>query len=71
MILIGQKIKDARKEKKLTQEELADSNISRSLISLIENDLSYPSMQTLEYHNHTSCSDVFLHLYTNYRISLI
>ena len=49
MILIGQKIKDARKEKKLTQEELADSNISRSLISLIENDLSYPSMQTLEY----------------------
>lgn len=49
MIAIGQKIKVARKEKKLTQEELADSNISRSLISLIENDLSYPSMQTLEY----------------------
>lgn len=49
MIPIGQKIKDARKEKKLTQEELADSNISRSLISLIEHDLSYPSMQTLEY----------------------
>ena len=49
MIPIGQKIKEARKEKKLTQEELADSNISRSLISLIENDLSYPSMQTLEY----------------------
>jgi transcriptional regulator with XRE-family HTH domain len=49
MIPIGQKIKEARKEKKLTQEELADNNISRSLISLIENDLSYPSMQTLEY----------------------
>lgn len=49
MIPIGQKIKEARKEKKMTQEELADKNISRSLISLIENDLSYPSMQTLEY----------------------
>lgn len=49
MIPIGQKIKEARKEKKLTQEELADNNISRSLISLIENGLSYPSMQTLEY----------------------
>ncbi|OGO77530.1 MAG: hypothetical protein A2Y23_07630 [Clostridiales bacterium GWB2_37_7] len=49
MIPIGQKIKEARKEKKMTQEELADSNISRSLISLIENGLSYPSMQTLEY----------------------
>ncbi|HYE10207.1 MAG TPA: helix-turn-helix transcriptional regulator [Patescibacteria group bacterium] len=49
MIPIGQKIKKARKEKKMTQEELADNNISRSLISLIENGLSYPSMQTLEY----------------------
>jgi transcriptional regulator with XRE-family HTH domain len=49
MIPIGQKIKEARKEKKMTQEELADNNISRSLISLIENGLSYPSMQTLEY----------------------
>jgi transcriptional regulator with XRE-family HTH domain len=49
MIAIGEKIKKARKEKKLTQEELADNNISRSLISLIENGLSYPSMQTLEY----------------------
>jgi HTH-type transcriptional regulator, quorum sensing regulator NprR len=49
MIPIGQKIKEARKDKKLTQEELADNNISRSLISLIENDISYPSMQTLEY----------------------
>ena len=49
MIALGQKIKEARKEKKMTQEELADRNISRSLISLIENDLSYPSMQTLEY----------------------
>jgi transcriptional regulator with XRE-family HTH domain len=49
MIPIGQKIKEVRKEKKLTQEELADNNISRSLISLIENGLSYPSMQTLEY----------------------
>jgi HTH-type transcriptional regulator, quorum sensing regulator NprR len=49
MIPIGHKIKEARREKKLTQEELADNNISRSLISLIENGLSYPSMQTLEY----------------------
>jgi transcriptional regulator with XRE-family HTH domain/Tfp pilus assembly protein PilF len=49
MIPIGQRIKEARREKKLTQEELADNNISRSLISLIENGLSYPSMQTLEY----------------------
>ncbi|MDF2530759.1 MAG: family transcriptional regulator [Clostridia bacterium] len=49
MIPIGQKIKEARKEKKMTQKELADNNISRSLISLIENGSSYPSMQTLEY----------------------
>lgn len=49
MIPIGQRIKQARKEKKITQEELADNNISRSMISLIENGVSYPSMQTLEY----------------------
>lgn len=49
MLPLGQIVKQARKEKGLTQAELADNIISRSMLSLIENGLSYPSMPTLEH----------------------
>lgn len=49
MISLGERIKKARKEKGLTQSELADNNISRSMLSLIENGMTNPSMSTLEY----------------------
>ena len=46
---LGQRIKKVRKEKGLTQQELVDNNISRSMLSLIENGMSNPSMATLEH----------------------
>jgi transcriptional regulator with XRE-family HTH domain len=46
---LGQKVKKLRKEKGLTQQDLADNNISRSMLSLIENDVAQPSMSTLSY----------------------
>lgn len=49
MISLGQRIKKERKEKGLTQLELVDNNISRSMLSLIENGIASPSMSTLEY----------------------
>ncbi|MBC5624741.1 helix-turn-helix transcriptional regulator [Clostridium sp. NSJ-49] len=46
---IGGKIKDLRKERKLTQVELAKkSNISRSYLTDIENDRYNPSIETLK-----------------------
>ena len=45
---IGGKIKDLRKERKLTQVELAKkSNISRSYLTDIENDRYNPSIETI------------------------
>lgn len=46
---IGYQIKKVRGEKGMTQEELAGSTISRSLLSLIENGYTRPSLHTLEY----------------------
>lgn len=46
---LGQKVKKSRKEKGLTQQELTDNHISRSMLSLIENDATQPSMSTLAY----------------------
>jgi transcriptional regulator with XRE-family HTH domain len=46
---LGQKVKKLRKEKRLTQQDLADNNISRSMLSLIENDVAQASMSTLSY----------------------
>lgn len=49
MNTLGSKFKLARKEKGLTQEQLSDKNISRSMISLIENNFTKPSLETLKY----------------------
>ena len=48
MALIGEKIKEARAKKKMTQQELADLlNISRSAISNWENGRNYPDLDTI------------------------
>ncbi|MDR5695700.1 MAG: tetratricopeptide repeat protein [Armatimonadota bacterium] len=47
MASIGQRIRQARLEKGLTQQQLADPDLSKSLISLIENDRIRPSLKTL------------------------
>ncbi|KYG28118.1 helix-turn-helix domain-containing protein [Alkalihalobacillus trypoxylicola] len=48
MTSIGEKIKSARQEKKLTQQELANQlHISRSAISNWENERNYPDLQTV------------------------
>jgi transcriptional regulator with XRE-family HTH domain len=49
MSTLGSKIKLARKEKGWTQKQLSDKNMSRSMISLVENDLTKPSLNTLKY----------------------
>lgn len=46
---IGQKIKNLRLAKMLTQQELAGDNITRNMLSRIENGFALPSMQTLLY----------------------
>lgn len=48
MASIGEKIKEARTEKKMTQQELADLlNISRSAISNWESERNYPDLDTI------------------------
>ncbi|MBR2465752.1 MAG: helix-turn-helix transcriptional regulator [Clostridia bacterium] len=46
---LGEKIKQERKKRKLTQAELAGSRITRNMISLIEKDSANPSFETLKY----------------------
>ena len=46
---LGQKVRQARIRAGLTQEQAAGGHITRNMLSLIENDLSAPSMKTLEY----------------------
>jgi transcriptional regulator with XRE-family HTH domain len=46
---LGQRIKKVRKEKGLTQKELADNKISHSMLSLVENDVARTSIATLCY----------------------
>ncbi|KAB2452483.1 helix-turn-helix transcriptional regulator [Bacillus sp. CH126_4D] len=49
MATLGEKIKVLRKEKKLTQTELAGSKLTKSMLSQIENGKATPSMKTLQY----------------------
>ena len=46
---LGEKIKQARKEKKLTQSELCRDKITRNMLSAIECDKASPSIETLRY----------------------
>lgn len=46
---LGERIKELRKERGLTLVELAGSKITKGMLSLIENNKSNPSMDTLEY----------------------
>ncbi|HDR7709285.1 helix-turn-helix transcriptional regulator [Bacillus cereus group sp. BfR-BA-01311] len=49
MATLGEKIKTLRKEKKLTQTDLAGSGLTKSMLSQIENGKATPSMKTLQY----------------------
>ena len=46
---LGEKIRKARKEKKITQESLACGQITRNMLSAIESGKASPSLQTLTY----------------------
>lgn len=46
---LGERIKELRKEQGLTLVDLAGSKITKGMLSLIENNKSNPSMDTLEY----------------------
>lgn len=46
---LGQKIKNARLQRGLTQKELVGGAITRNMLSKIENDAAAPSVRTLEY----------------------
>ncbi|MTQ98742.1 helix-turn-helix domain-containing protein [Lawsonibacter faecis] len=46
---LGQKIKEARLSRGMTQKELVGDAITRNMLSKIENDSAAPSMRTLEY----------------------
>lgn len=48
-ILIGEKIKELRLAKKLTQQEVVGDFITRNMLSKIENNSATPSVKTLEY----------------------
>jgi len=44
---LGERIKEARLRRKLTQQELAGDLITRNMLSQIENNIAMPSMRTL------------------------
>ena len=46
---LGQKIRQARLERNMTQKEVVGSYITRNMLSKIENDSATPSVKTLEY----------------------
>ena len=48
-IKLGQKIKNTRKMRGVTQSLLADGKVTRNMLSRIENGAAYPSIETLEY----------------------
>ncbi len=48
-ILLGERIKKLRKEKKLTLEALAGNQLTKGMLSLIENNKAQPSMESLAY----------------------
>lgn len=47
--ILGERIKEARIEKKLTQKEVSGDFITRNMLSQIENGLASPSIKTIEY----------------------
>ncbi|MGG0239110.1 helix-turn-helix domain-containing protein [Bacillus rhizoplanae] len=49
MATLGEKIRTLRKEKKLTQSEIAGTELTKSMLSQIENGKATPSMKTLHY----------------------
>ncbi|MFD1851498.1 helix-turn-helix domain-containing protein [Oceanobacillus bengalensis] len=49
METLGERIRKMRKEKKMTLEELAGERISKSMLSLIENNKAQPSMESLTF----------------------
>lgn len=49
---LGQKIKNARLERGMTQKELVGETITRNMLSKIENDAATPSVRTLDYLAH-------------------
>ncbi len=46
---LGEKIRQERKKKKMTQAHLAGERITRNMVSLIEKDAANPSIETLKY----------------------
>lgn len=46
---LGQRLRQARQEKGLSQTQVAGSHMTRNMLSQLENDLAYPSVQTLLY----------------------
>ncbi|MCL2003343.1 MAG: helix-turn-helix domain-containing protein [Oscillospiraceae bacterium] len=46
---IGQRIREARLNRQMTQQELVGDFITRNMLSKIENDAATPSVRTLEY----------------------
>lgn len=46
---LGERIKDLRKNLKMTQTDLAGSEMTKSMLSQIENNLAMPSMKNLQY----------------------
>ncbi|MDA3846822.1 MAG: helix-turn-helix transcriptional regulator [Vallitaleaceae bacterium] len=46
---LGQKVKEARIHRQLTQKELAGDFITRNMLSQIENDIATPSIKTIEH----------------------
>ncbi len=46
---LGQRIKETRLEKQMTQQEVVGDFITRNMLSKIENDSATPSVKTLEY----------------------
>lgn len=47
--MLGERIKKLRKERKLTLEALAGKNLTKGMLSLIENNKAKPSMESLTY----------------------
>lgn len=48
-LTLGERIKEARLEKQLTQKEVSGDFITRNMLSQIENGLAKPSIKTIEY----------------------
>ncbi len=49
LTMLGERIRKLRKQKKLTLEELAGSELTKGMLSLIENNKANPSMESLAY----------------------